>query len=111
MQHFISECLGVGIVGLCVITWGLGSLLASVLLGKITYYTSRTLVALLTALLHAGMLLVMLFWERQPSYVMVFLMSLGWGITDGVWATLPASKLQYIAHYKCTACACKHVLI
>ena len=92
LQHFISECFGVGVVGLAVIAWGIGSSISSLVAGKISIHTSRTCVAIATALLHAGMILFMLFWEREPSYVMVFLTSLGSGIVDGVWTTLPISK-------------------
>ena len=95
VQHFISDCLGVGVVGLAVIAWGITSCTFSLAIGKISYYTSRTVVAIATALLHAGMILFMLFWEREASYVMVFLTSLGWGIVDGVWMTLPASKSDF----------------
>jgi hypothetical protein len=96
-RHFISDCLGVGVVGLAVIAWGITSCTFSLAIGKISYYTSRTVVAIATALLHAGMILFMLFWEREASYVMVFLTSLGWGIVDGVWMTLPAIYVGIVA--------------
>ena len=67
-------------------------MVSSLTVGWISTYTSRKLITVAAAIVQAGMILFMLFWEREPSYVMVFLTSLGWGIVDGVWMTLPASK-------------------
>ena len=67
-------------------------MITSLLSEKISVYTSRTFLALTGGLLQAGMILFMLFWERVPSYIMVFLTSFGWGIVDGMWLLLPFSK-------------------
>ena len=88
----MSECLGLGAVGLAVIVFCFGFMVSSLSVGWISRYTSRSGIVVLAALSQAGMILFMVFWERQPSYLMVFLVSLGWGVVDGVWMTLPASK-------------------
>ena len=92
LQHFVSTCLGLGAVGLAVIVYCFGVMLSSLSVGWISIHLTRTLVVVVSAFLQAGMILFMLFWEREASYVMVFLTSLGWGVVDGVWMTLPASK-------------------
>ena len=97
LQHFISECVGVGLVGLAVVPWGLGMAFSSLVFGRISIYTPCTvLCAVSITAIQGGVLVFLLSWERQPSYVLVFLASMGWGITDGMWLTFATGELQHL---------------
>lgn len=97
MQHFITECVGVGVVGFAVVTWGLGMAFSSLVFGKLSISTTCTLLtAVLITVVQGGVLVFLLSWERQPSYVVVFLASIGWGVADGMWLTFATGELQHL---------------
>lgn len=98
MQHFISECVGVGVVGFAVVAWGISLSFSSLVLARVAVYTSCTLLAVLTATVEGGFIVFLLCWEREPSYVVVFLTSFVWGFADGLWLTFSTGELQLIFH-------------
>ena len=63
--------------------------------GKLSISTSCTfLTAVPITVVQGGVLVFLLCWERQPSYVVVFLASIGWGVADGMWLTFATGELQ-----------------
>ena len=63
--------------------------------GKLSISTSCTLLTAVSITVVQGVVLVFLLsWERQPSYVVVFLASIGWGVADGMWLTFATGELQ-----------------
>ena len=92
MQHFVTECVGVGLVGLTQIVWGLSLSVSSVVVGKVATKIPRTLLVLVATLGDLAVLLFLIFWERAPSYVPGFVISIVFGLGMGVWNTVPASK-------------------
>ena len=92
LQYFVSECLGVGLVGPVVMVWAICSSLSSFITGRTSAYTSRTVVAMISSSTQAGLIVFMLLWEREASYIMAFTVTILWGYNDGIWQTLPSSE-------------------
>ena len=92
LQYFVSECLGVGLVGPVVMAWAISSTVSSFITGRTSAYTSRTVVAVISSSTQVGLMVFMLLWEREPSYIMVFTVTIMWGYIDGNWQTLPSSE-------------------
>ena len=57
-------------------------------------YLPRYMVAILTSLMTLGLLIFLLAWERERSYVFIFVFISLWGITDGQWNTFAASRFS-----------------
>ena len=75
---------------------------SSLVFGRISFYTPCTvLTAVSITVVQGGVLVFLLCWERQPSYVVVFLASITWGIVDGMWLTVSAGKLQHLGLLVC----------
>ncbi len=69
---------------------------SSLVFGRISFYTPCTvLTAVSITVVQGGVLVFLLCWERQPSYVVVFLASISWGIVDGMWLTVSTGELQH----------------
>ena len=94
LQHYITECVGVGFVGISQIILGIGSGVTSVTVGKMINIVPRSFVVVFGALEDAGFLLFLLLWERVPSLPTIFVVVLLWGIGDGIWNTIPTSMFR-----------------
>ena len=88
----MAECVGVHIVGYVFIVYGAAGAVGSILVGKILGKVSITLVSLLTMCLNVGILAFLLIWEREPSYYVIFVIAILWGVCDSSWANLASSK-------------------
>ena len=75
--------------------------LASILAGKIVVYTSRTALNIVTMVFAMILLFFMLFWEREPSYVAIFLLAIGLGTVNGSVCSISAGKYSeyLLIHY------------
>ena len=91
-QVFISECVGVSNVGFVLIVLGFFSATTSFVYGKIVKYVPRVILTTIAAVVNLFFLLFLQFWPRQPSFALIFLFAIGWGIADGVWNTMSASE-------------------
>ena len=98
MQHFVSECLGVGIVGPVVMVWGISSAVTSFVTGHISVYVTRTALAVVLGGLQSAFAFFQLFWERQPSYYMVFTGAVIQGIIHGIVLPLSTSLYKMILY-------------
>ena len=70
---------------------------SSLVFGRTSFYTLCTvLTAVSITVVQGGVLVFLLCWERQPSYVVVFLASISWGIVDGMWLTFSTGELEHL---------------
>ena len=92
-QVYISQCFGTYQVGFTLIALGVSSAITSIVCSRLVKYLPRFLVVLFGVALSVAMLLFMLFWERVPSYYVIFTIAVGWGASDAVWNTMPTSRL------------------
>ena len=74
------------------IAFGFFSGAMSVLYGKIVQYIPRWLLSLTAFIINLSFYLFLEFWTRVPSYVLIFMFAFGWGIADGIWNNVSASK-------------------
>ncbi|XP_065916825.1 protein unc-93 homolog A-like isoform X2 [Dysidea avara] len=88
---YITECVGVKWVGFSLMTYGVSSTIGSYSTGKLLSYIPRYVIIVLNLLLMLGLLVFLLLWDREPSYVVVFLVPILWGICDAVWNTTTTS--------------------
>ena len=92
-QVYISQCFGTYQVGFTLIVLGVCSAIMSIICSRLLKYFPRFAIILFGVALSGSMLLFMLFWERVPSYAVVFTIAIGWGTADAVWNTMPTSRL------------------
>ena len=92
MQYFVSDCVGIELVGVVTALRSLSLVLASILSGKIIMYSSRTGLSIITMMFTMTLLYYMLFWERKPSYIAVFLLAVGLGAGNGSLTSTAAGK-------------------
>ena len=95
MQWYITDCVGVGFVGLSQIVWGVGSSLSSIVAGEMITKIPRSFVVAFGLVEDFGFLVFLLIWEKAPSLPAVFLIVLFWGIGDGIWNTIPTSEYSF----------------
>ena len=75
--------------------YGLTATVSGFLTGKIYLaYLPRYVVAIMTCLMTLALLTFLLTWEREPSYVFIFVFISLWGVTDGQWNTFAPSKFS-----------------
>ena len=100
LQDYISQCVGVHIVGYATMAYGLIASLSGFLTGKVYLaYLPRYVVATMTSLMTLALLTFLLVWEREPSYVFIFVFISLWGVADGQWNTFAPSKFLANCRY------------
>ena len=92
LQVYVAECVGVHIVGYVFIVYGGAGAVGSIFVGKILGKVSITSVSLLIMCLNVGILAFLLIWEREPSYYVIFVIAILWGVCDGSWVIVSSSK-------------------
>ena len=88
LQDYISDCLGVSLVGFVLIIFGAASAIMSGVIGRLIKFVPHFVFIVVAGLMSAGLLVFLLLWNPVPSYTMVFSFALIWGMTDAVWDTL-----------------------
>ena len=102
LQMYITECVGVGFVGVFVIVWGLFSGMGSFSTGWLMRYTaSYVVVALTIGLGQMGAIVFLIAWVRQPSFAAIIIVSAVCGLCYGVNSATALGKLIYI-HFMCS---------
>ena len=86
------------LVGPSQFVWGLCISVSSVVAGRVATKIPRTFLVVVGALGDASVILFLIFWERVPSYAVVFVMSIVFGVGLGVWNTAPASECLRLLH-------------
>jgi uncharacterized membrane protein len=90
-KHFVSECLGVGIIGPVTMVFGAVAAISSFIAGRVSVYTTRTALAVFAGSLQVAVTLFLMIWEREASYFVVFAMGAAQGLIYGILFPLPAS--------------------
>ena len=85
--------------------WGISCAVASYVTGHISVYVTRTALAAALGGLQSAFVFFQLFWERQPSYYMVFTGAVIQGIIHGTVLPLSTSLYKMILCIKCV-CVC-----
>ena len=92
LQVYISDCLGVCYVGYALAVFGLVAALSSYVVGLSVKYVPRFVVVLIGLFTYVGLLVFLLLWERESSYMyvrlVVFLFCAAWGFGDAIWNTI-----------------------
>jgi MFS family permease len=100
VQVYISDCIGVQWIGLFVITFGTCSGLSALIAGRLAKYIPQFVFYYLSALILCCVLLFLIFWERQPSYVVAFVPPALIGICEGTFNSLPPTLVGILYHDK-----------
>ena len=91
-QTYISECIGVHMVGYATMVYALSATTSCFLTGKIYLSCSpRYVVAIITTILKLSLSIFLVVWEKQPSHLFVFVFIALWGTTDGQYITFASS--------------------
>jgi predicted MFS family arabinose efflux permease len=87
-QAFVSCALGIHNVGYVMICFGVVNAICSVIFGSIMKFIGRVPIMVLGVVVHACLVVVLLFWRPHPSSPLVFFVISGlWGVGDAVWQT------------------------
>ena len=84
-------CIGVWFSGISVFLFGLCTSLSGFLVGVISSY-SRSIPAVVIAIIHISLMIFLVLWERYPSYYVVIFSTLVWGVSDGACLSLLSSE-------------------
>lgn len=60
--------------------------------GKLVKVVPTYLIIVTAVVVHGGAVSFLLFWERSPSFVIVFAVAGAWGLGDGIWNTQVIGK-------------------
>lgn len=85
---FIAQCLGIGFIGVGTMLYFLSSALSAVIAAKVMIYTSRAVCSIFLFIWTLTLLLFMMLWTREPSYIVILSLSVGMGVSNGSWYTL-----------------------
>ena len=85
--------MGVSKVGFALIVLGFFSAIMSIFYGKVVKHIHRVVMATLAMVINLFFFLFLQFYPLRPSYPLIFLFAIFWGLADGVWNTLTASMI------------------
>ena len=91
----MSECVGIAYIGVAVIIWSIATFLMFLAVGKVTLYITRTATAIVVSAIHIAVCLFLIFWSREPNFIMIVLISFLLGVIIAFWAVGPISELTY----------------
>ncbi|XP_044732674.1 UNC93-like protein [Chrysoperla carnea] len=87
-QAYISCVLGISSVGYVMICFGVVNAICSLIFGSVMKYIGRIPILALGAVVHAGLIFVLLVWRPHPNNPIIFFLISGlWGVGDAVWQT------------------------
>lgn len=89
----MSECIGVHWVGLVVCTFGICSGLSALIGGRLVKFIPQFSIVYTVSAALMGLMLFLIFWERTPSYIVAFVVISVWGVCEGIWHSVPPSKI------------------
>ena len=96
MQVYFSDCIGVHWIGVAMAIFGSGSGLTALIAGRLVKYIPQYFIIYTVSTINMGVLIFLLLWNREPSYVVPFLVLFGWGIWEGVWLSTSAGETSII---------------
>ena len=71
--------------------WSVAGFTVSISVGRFTPYTTRTAAAILITCFHLSAHLFLIFWERQPNVIVVFVAAIVSGLVT-FWNVIPLSE-------------------
>jgi len=92
LQVYVGECIGVHFVGYIIMVYGVSSSLGSFISGKLLGVVHYNVVAIGNLVIHIGIMLFLIIWEREPNYFVLFIVPFIWGFNFGAWLTTTISK-------------------
>ena len=93
LQVYVSECVGVRWVGFAGMVFGLASATSAISSGLVVKWIPEHFLMYLGYINNISLALFLLFWERMPNYIVVFLFPIVWALSDGLWnAFIPGNS-------------------
>ena len=77
-------------------TYGLSNSVGSIICGRILGYVNYNIVVIVNAAFHAGTIVFLIIWEREPNIIVLFLIPIIYGICVGAWLAISYSKLHIV---------------
>ena len=96
MQVYVSDCIGVHWIGVALAIFGSGSGLTALTAGRLVKYIPQYFIIYTVSTIIVGILIFLLLWKREPSYVVPFLVLFGLGTWEGVWFSTSAGETLII---------------
>ncbi len=79
------------------ICFGVTDALCSLLLGKLSQYTGRTVLIFVGALVNLSLIIVLLLWKPSREEVAIYyVIAAGWGFCDAIWHTQVDGECEYV---------------
>ena len=95
-QVYVANCFGIYQVGFIIIAFGLTSAVMSFVYGRIVKYVPRLFIFVFGSTINIILLVFLLVWSLAPSYIVIFMFAIGWGIADAVWNTMVTSEFDIL---------------
>ena len=95
-QVYVSDCIGVHWIGVALAIYGLGSGLTALTAGRAVKYIPQYFIVYTFLSINMGIVIFMLLLEREPSYILSFLILFGLGICEGVWISTPSGEISFV---------------
>ena len=73
--------------------YGVSSSLGSFVYGKLLGLVDYNIAVIGNVIIHCGIMLFLIIWERQSNYIVLFLVPILWGFPNGGWLTISYSEL------------------
>eukprot|EP00118_Oscarella_pearsei_P018561 m.190587 g.190587 ORF g.190587 m.190587 type:complete len:440 (+) comp39435_c0_seq3:26-1345(+) len=86
-KYFVTDCIGIKMVGYVMILFGVVNALVSFLSGKLAKFTGMMPIILSGAALNMCLILVLRLWHRSPNEATIFAIAALWGIVDAIFNT------------------------
>uniref|UniRef100_A0A1X7T041 Major facilitator superfamily (MFS) profile domain-containing protein n=1 Tax=Amphimedon queenslandica TaxID=400682 RepID=A0A1X7T041_AMPQE len=97
---YILDCVGIQWIGFVLAAYGVGGVFSSVFTGRIVRFIPQFVVAYAALSLSFALVMILLFWERQPNFVFLFGFPIGWGICESVYNSISPALLSQWFHDK-----------
>ena len=75
-------------------TFGIGGAVTGFTAGSVVKYIPQYFVVYTFMVINLGIVIFLILWNREPSYVASFLILFGWGACEGIWNSIPPSELN-----------------
>ena len=82
-------------------TFGIGGALTAFAAGSVVKYIPQYFIVYTFMAINLGIVIFLILWDREPSYVASFLILFGWGACEGIWNSIPPSELNALSAINC----------
>jgi len=72
--------------------FGVGNSVGGFIYGRLLGLVNYNIVVIGNVILHAGVMLFLLVWEREPDNIVLFFVPSIWGFCVGAWLAINVSK-------------------